>query len=186
MSDDAAVRAREAYPRARACLPDGCIAVLHLGDRQTALAIGGGPGPEKLLSAGIGVGAIEARYFRGAVPRDADIELAIAEVEDAVMPLLRDIPSGCRLLTADRHVRDLAAYADTTDAESEELGIDAVEQLFNRWVARVLGRPASQDPLPMSGAFAATLLMLREVLHHLRFQSIRIIGEPEAAAQRLR
>jgi hypothetical protein len=38
----------------------------------------------------------------------------------------------------------------------------------------VLGRPASSAGIPTNPAFAATLLILREFMHHLQFDSIRI------------
>jgi len=49
-----------------------------------------------------------------------------------------------------------------------------MEQLFSRLAAIVSGRPASTDVLPTDNKFAATLLVLREVMHHLGFMDVTI------------
>jgi hypothetical protein len=46
--------------------------------------------------------------------------------------------------------------------------------MFDRMAAISMGRPAGQDTLPAGAAFRATLLILREFMHHLQFQSITL------------
>lgn len=45
---------------------------------------------------------------------------------------------------------------------------------FQRLSAVSLGRPISLEGLPASADFAATLLILREFMHHLGFASITL------------
>jgi hypothetical protein len=71
---------------------------------------------------------------------------------------------------------ELAYWAGMTDLNIPWLlKTEAVEELFNRWTALVQGRPASQDPLPTNGHFSATLLVLRECLHHWEIQGITVL-----------
>jgi len=104
-------------------------------------------------------------------------EEAIAHVEDIVMPWHGHWPTSASLITCDPHITALATWAGMPGDGPWLLSIDAVEHLFNRWAARVQGRPASQDDLPVTGLFAATLLTLREWLHHLGFQGV-IVWRP--------
>jgi len=45
---------------------------------------------------------------------------------------------------------------------------------FDRCSGAVLGRPAASEGLPAGGAFAATLLILRELMHHLKVSPITV------------
>lgn len=62
-----------------------------------------------------------------------------------------------------------------------ELSIDALERTFDRLTSVALGRPASQEGLPDDKPFAATLLILRELMHHLQFASIYYVDLPDQA-----
>ena len=53
------------------------------------------------------------------------------------------------------------------------LGLEVMERTLGR-LAVALGRPEAREGLPGSAAFAATLPILREVMHHLQFSSIRV------------
>jgi hypothetical protein len=50
-----------------------------------------------------------------------------------------------------------------------------MEQVFGRLAAIISGRPANQDILPITNTFVATLLILREVMHHLGFMNITVL-----------
>jgi len=49
-----------------------------------------------------------------------------------------------------------------------------MEKTFDRLASVSLGRPAAHEGLPDSTAFAATLLILREFMHHLKFASLTV------------
>jgi hypothetical protein len=58
-----------------------------------------------------------------------------------------------------------------------------VEQLFQQLAAVAEGRPVASSGLPAGRTFAATLLILREFMHHLGFDSIVIeIGDSASAS----
>jgi hypothetical protein len=93
-------------------------------------------------------------------------------VEDAVMPVRALLAPGSTLYTADGGIRQIALAAGLPAQPELRLPLEAVEHTFNRLAALSLGRPATQDTLAQDNAFAATLLILRECLHHLGFDHI--------------
>lgn len=102
-------------------------------------------------------------HFRHEPPSPFELESAIAEVEDE---LARVRPAGgAELQTRDDLVHDIAAAAGISPASEAAMTVEAVEQVFQRLAAR---RP----DVPSGRNFAAALLILREVMHHLQFRSI--------------
>ena len=127
------------------------------------------------LSLPLSADALARDLLRHAPPSPLEIERAIERVEDAVMPARARLPAALRLQTSDARLRALVGAAGAARADAPVwLDIDAVEQLFNRLVARAQGRPASQDPLPVDGPSAARLVIVRELLHHWRLDGLRL------------
>ncbi len=129
------------------------------------------------LSLPVGAGALARDVLRHTPPRPLEIEHAIEVVEEAIMPARAQLPGVFQLFSADPLLCALAAEVPGAPEvmrqsraglpdEARWLGMDAVEKLFSRLVARTEGRPASQDELPVDGASAARLVIVREILHH--------------------
>ena len=154
------------------------VVELRLGETASELVIDAGSPGETVLTFALGIDQLTRRHFATPMPTAAAVELAIAEVEDHVMPLRRMLPDASRLVTADHRVRAVADQLAPDGSTLDVLDIDAVEALFNRWVAIALGRRALHDSLPPSGEFAATLLVLREILHHLGWGEIALQAPP--------
>jgi len=72
-------------------------------------------------------------------------------------------------------------YTLTTSLETNQdipvmnLTADAIERTFERLCTIAQGKSASADALPESVEFAATLLILREFMHHMGLPSITIL-----------
>lgn len=147
-------------------------AVLHIGDAQTTLTIHSGTAPATSLTLAVGIGRTARAYFHHSPPSALDMETAIAAVEDVVMPALRQLPAGLALHTSDAAVRRIALLAGVPEGPRMVLPIDAMEACFDRLAAVVQGRPSTQDVLPADNGFAAALLILRELMHHLGFDHI--------------
>ena len=127
------------------------------------------------LSLPLSADALARDLLRHAPPSPREIERAIERVEDAVMPARARLPAALRLQTSDARLRAMVGAAGAARADAPVwLGIDTVEQLFNRLVARAQGRPASHDPLPVDGPSAARLVIVRELLHHWRLDGLRL------------
>jgi len=150
------------------------LTVLHIGAQQTTVLSRNGTSTATPLLLDLGAQKTAQQFFRHAPPTPYELENAIAAVEDEVMRVQPQVARDSRLVTSDTVIRDLARLAGVAPAASMQLPIEAMEQVFQRLSALSLGRPASQDELPSDTAFAATLLILREFMHHLQFTSITI------------
>jgi hypothetical protein len=58
------------------------------------------------------------------------------------------------------------------DGSKIEMPLEVVERCFDRLAKVVQGSPAAYEGLPQDPTFAATLLILREFMHHRRFASV--------------
>lgn len=163
------------YAAARSRAPLGApITVLHIGADQTEVAAGSGTEPEITAVMRIGSRRTAQEFFVGFPPTEAELERAIAAVEDELMRVRNAITGPAALFTSDAAIRGIARLAGESDAPEVTLGLDAVERSFGRFAAVITGRPASVEGIPESREFAATILILREFMHHLQYSSITI------------
>ena len=58
---------------------------------------------------------------------------------------------------------------------SHELNRESIERLFGQLVAMVEGDPLAAAQLPRDRRFAATLLILREWMHHLGAERVQLL-----------
>lgn len=116
--------------------------------------------------------------LRHAPPTAGELELAIAEVEDGLMPVMRQLPSSARLHGETSQLNDIARAAGYTAEAMQSLSTGGVEGLFNRIADIAHGMPAAAAGVPeqlVSGpSFVATLIVLREVLHHGGFAGVTL------------
>lgn len=148
------------------------ITVLHIGEEQTALASGAGAEPDAVLLLAMGSRKTAADFFKHTPPTPGEMEAAIMFVEDEVTRARSAVAGNPTLVTADTAIREIAQIAGVPDAPTLLLSLEAVERLFDLLAALSSGRPASSAGIPDHPAFAATLLILRELMHHLSFTSI--------------
>jgi len=172
---DVDIRARYAAIR-RAVDGAGSIAVLHIGDEHTGLAVGEGVGVQAMLTMAIGSHRTAREFFKHAPPSPLELENAIATVEDEVTRARTLVQAGPRLYTMDAAIRAIAVMSGVAEGAPMELSIEAMERTFDRLTSIALGRPAPHEGLPQDRPFAATLLILREFMHHLQFASIGVVG----------
>lgn len=162
------------YLQARNIVADGapCV-VLQLGAEASTWAWGsGGAVPEQTAALNIGIDTLAQRYFRAARPSEPEVELAIEEVEEIVMPWRRALPLHAVLVSSDPYVHELASHAGLSAQDEGMLTTDTVEAMFNQWADEALGGASYTTRLPTAGTFAAALLVVRELLHHLSFAGI--------------
>jgi len=157
------------------------LAVLHIGDEQTVLAVGDSLDAPATLTMAIGAQRTAREFFKRVVPNPLELENAIATVEDEVMRARTLVQGRPRLYTMDPAIRTIAKVSGVTEGAAMELSIDALERSFDRLTSVALGRPASHEGLPDDKAFAATLLILRELMHHLQFAAIHYVDLPDQA-----
>lgn len=94
----------------------------------------------------------------------ARLEVAIADIEDLIMPVLRDLPPGMQLVARGAL---FAAVVDLLPSEtSRDASIDAVERLFNDLADHAEGSVLAWRHAARPEDLALALLVLREVMHH--------------------
>ena len=151
------------------------IAVLHIGANRTVIAIGQGSEPQATWALEIGSRKIASAYFKRALPAPEEIEAAIVAIEDEISrarPILAAAPT---VLTNDTDVREIALAAGVTNGARIMLPLEVVERTFDRLVAAAL-RQVWHD-MPQGTQFAATLTILRELMHHLKIPSLTVHAE---------
>ncbi|WP_394788086.1 hypothetical protein [Rhodoferax sp.] len=174
MDDTLRHRYRTLRPQVAEGMP---ITVLHIGADQTVIVAGTGPEPAEVLVLAIGSGKTAAALFHHNPPTPGELENAIQIVEDEVTRARALAASYPSLWSTDPAVPELAQIAGVSmDAGNNSLSIEAVEQLFDLLASLSLGRPAASAGIPNTPTFAATLLILREFMHHLGFADIRWPG----------
>lgn len=101
------------------------------------------------------------------------LELAIAQVEDLIMPMLRTMPPAATLEVLGTElvaVVDLLAQGD--GGGTGAVRIEAVEHLFNQLADHAAGSAVAwRHPVP-AASVALGLLVLREVMHHGGFEAV--------------
>jgi hypothetical protein len=141
---------------------DGRSALLH--DAQTGTLLG---------QIAAGHQSMTEQHFQRR-PLDAlALERAIEWTEDRIQQAGLHIPAGSRLFTQDAQVRLLAQAAGLQEAVPV-LHVSAVEQLFSRLVLQAFGQSPHQQELPDDPQVFSTVVLLREMLHHLRFEHITV------------
>jgi exopolyphosphatase/pppGpp-phosphohydrolase len=172
---EAEIRSRYAAIRDGVAAPT-LITVLHIGADHTGIAVGSGPNPQRTLALAIGSDRTAREHFSHSPPTPLELENAIAVVEDEVARARPMIPQEANLYTTDAVVGKIAALSGVSDGASMKLTQEAMERTFDRLTSVALGKPASHEGLPDSNTFAATLLILREFMHHMQFSAITILS----------
>ena len=122
----------------------------------------------------LGTASLARQWMRHTPPTPLDIEHAIEQTEDVVMPLAAKLARTEQLqLSGSGAALILRAVGAAPDAVLH-WSLDEVEDLFNRIAMVSQGRPSGQEALPTAPEFYAAMVILRECLHHLRFDGVML------------
>ena len=145
---------------------DGPAGRLRIDGDAIAIVVPDDGAPARTVRFDAAPARLAARWRAHAPPSALQIETAIEHVEEALMREPAGAAGVSVVAVDDPRVRALAAAAGTP-----RLDADAIERLFDRLAALAQGRPASQDTLPADPLAAATLVVLRELVHHQRIEA---------------
>lgn len=151
------------------------ITLLSIAALQTQVVSGHEAVPALSLSLDLGAQRVADAFFLHLPPTSAELENAIMQVEDQLVRVRSLQESRSLLIGHYPALQDIALAAGLRGPAPLRLTRDAVEQCFERLAMISLGRPAAADSMPKSAEFAATLLILREWMHHLQFDSITLL-----------
>ncbi|HCU52782.1 MAG TPA: hypothetical protein DIC36_00355 [Gammaproteobacteria bacterium] len=156
----------------RSLLKEGPVTWLHFdGDRIALEVLSDGDSPNSItLDAGTFQGILQ--HLHHEPPTAEELEAAIAVIEDALMPVIDLLPKHRCLVSAAPEIGEITKLAGHSSGQGVHLDIGSAERLFNRLADVSHGTPPAQLGMPAGRVFAASLLLLRELLHHARFESI--------------
>lgn len=114
-------------------------------------------------------------------PGSAALEQAIQLVEDALMPAIPSLrhPPAMLLECADPVLAPLLPATGRDLMAAATLSITDVEDVFDRLTRVAAGVPARSLGVPDQPGFAAALVVVRELLHHIGLPALRVM--PAAA-----
>jgi hypothetical protein len=141
---------------------------MHLGFGPAVTTLSSDDG--SVVTLGPSAAALAHACFRHDPPTAVELERAIDVVEDALMAAKVPRMVGARLTTFEPTLRQLPGL-ETVGAT---LTRDGVEALFQRLASIALGMPDPGGAVLARREVAAALLMTRECMHHLGFESIRV------------
>jgi hypothetical protein len=147
---------------------------MHLRFSSTATSLFSGDGG--VITLGPSPAALVDACFRHDPPTAAELEHAIDVVEDAIMAANAPRSPGAGLTTLEPTLRRLPGL----EVVGASLGRDAVEALFQQLASIALGMPNPGEAVVADREVAAALLITRECMHHLGFESIHM--EPASSS----
>jgi hypothetical protein len=142
---------------------------LRLHMRQTILAIGEAD-PVTLAVAPQGL-AVD--FFRHQPPTPHELEQAIDAIEDALMSTRIAHDERGTLVTGEPLVRAIPGLQQ----EGDSLTRDAVEVLFQRLASSSLAPRLLAAAMSVDAETTATMLLLRELMHHLGFAEVTVASD---------
>jgi exopolyphosphatase/pppGpp-phosphohydrolase len=158
------------------------LAIFHIGEQQSEVVVQTDAGTGVAHSLALGSVALAQAYFKPYPPRPLNLENAIAAVEDELFKL-RHLAEGWPrpvLQSSDESIRQIAAACGV--GAGAVLTVDAVERAFNDLVALSSGGRSAfassggvAAPWAADAPAGASLLILREFLHHMKFGAIEVL-----------
>lgn len=153
--------------------PDAVRPVLHIGAQQTLVLAAAVADPQGLPLA-MGSSRTAAACFGHSPPFPGELEAAIMVVEDELSRVPALAANQATVVMPAAFIEAIRRSAGLIDGAVNVLSLAQVERLFDLLAALSMGRPAASAGIPADPAFAATLLILRESMHHLKFDSVRL------------
>lgn len=112
---------------------------------------------------------ISSKFFLHPIPTDAETDYAINYIEDELMSNRELLQHNEKLYSADER---LMTIFFKNELPNDSLSRQTVEDLFNRYARVIMGAPLSSIKVEITAEDFAILLLLREIMHHLNFDSI--------------
>lgn len=149
---------------------------LHLGTDNSHVIVKDAGGAEYTYALALGYASLSRQWMRHTPPTPLDIEHAIEQTEDLVMPLAAKLVHTAQLLMRGAGAAVILQGVGADPDAALRWSLEEVEGLFNRIAMVSEGRPSSQEALPTAPEFYAAMVILRESLHHLRFSEVVLQG----------
>ena len=132
---------------------------------------------EMVATIPLGYKEVAESFFSKFPPTYDEIDRAINVTEEALETIKDVFNDFYEISTRDQYANKVATLAFNTLKNSEGIAVPVVEveNVFTRFANIVKGLPMSQDVIPDDNYFAAYLLIIREITHHLHFERVVFI-----------
>lgn len=120
----------------------------------------------------LGTASLARQWIRHTPPTPLDIEHAIEQTEDVVMPLAAKLVRTEQLVLRGSGAALILQGVGAKPDAALRWSLDEVEDIFNRIAMVSQGRPMGPEALPTAPEFYAAMVIVRECLHHLRFGGV--------------
>lgn len=130
-----------------------------------------------VISIPIGFKRISQRYFKHTPPTPAEIEYAINDIEDELERIVPKLLHYHIVYNRDAFMLHLAQRLQIEVTSVMTLSRDRLEFLFGQYAEISMGRPPSASESDISPTFYAQILIIREIMHHLKFEQLQLIDD---------
>lgn len=148
---------------------------LSIGDEFVMLRLATMPDDEAPVHLPVGVRKLSGEFLRHAPPTPYELEMAIATIEDAIMAAMPRLRQVSELAIADADIAGIVAATGMAGEGTVTLSLDAIERTYRRLADVAHGMPASRAGIPEDALFAARLLILRELMHHVGYEHLAVM-----------
>lgn len=164
-------KAIEDYRAARS-FAKGNVAVLHIDNEFTLLVLGTNAERDvRVLS--FGCQRMPENLPMFIPPTIEDIEMATNALKEGLKALVPEIKLlKPQLVSSDQRMVEIASYVTYG---GRDMTVADVDDIFRRLAVIITSRPISLDALPDDTEFAAYLLILREMMRHLKFKTVKLL-----------
>ena len=129
-------------------------------------------GLQKTISLEMGINSLVSRFFKHEIPTEADIEYAITEIEDQLESRKEIVNEGDEMLICrDASMREAFGLDSNTEVI---LSIQDVEDEFTKYALLSMGQSPVLAQVTMNHEKYMTILIVREILNHLKFLEITL------------
>lgn len=126
----------------------------------------------KQFTLSAGYKRISDTFFNRDIPNEAEVEFAINAIENELMRNKDLLERKGYLFTSDRN---LIAFFNKNGSNEHTYSRQDVEDLFSKYARVMMGAPSSEINAEITREDVAIVLILREIMHHLDFEELRII-----------
>lgn len=145
---------------------------LLVNDRETVIKT-----PDIEIRMPIGAKRLSGFQFRHEPALAAELEFGIEIVEEIIMPERKKLIGEIALTSSNSVIQHIPSLTAIPSTQEGCISVEQVEDVFNQLADIVNGSPAAGKAILYSAEFTATLLIVRELLHHWNIHQIRLIPE---------
>lgn len=127
----------------------------------------------------IGFNTISTKFFKNSPPLYDEIEYAINYIEDEIEKLVKKLPSSYSIFSSDSFVIEFGLMCGIVIEDVKIFEKDKLEYLFGQYAEVSVGKVPQSFQRDLSPIFYSKLLILREYMHHLKFENFYIFYEKD-------